>query len=44
MTKRLVWWDLKYADWSKPTDIQETFGSPDLLGEKFQKGNFRYSR
>ncbi|MCU7552880.1 type II toxin-antitoxin system HigB family toxin [Chitinophagaceae bacterium LB-8] len=24
---------LRYADWEKPTDIQETFGSADLLGK-----------
>ena len=24
---------LKYADWSKPTDIQTTFGTADLLGK-----------
>src|SRR4051812_33044700 len=24
---------LKYADWRKPTDMQETFGAADLLGK-----------
>jgi mRNA interferase HigB len=24
---------LKHADWEKPTDIQSTFGSADLLGK-----------
>lgn len=24
---------LKYADWEKPTDMQATFGSADLLGK-----------
>jgi|ERR1700677_1720619 mRNA interferase HigB len=24
---------LRYADWEKPTDIQSTFGSADLLGK-----------
>ena len=24
---------LKYADWEKPTDMQTTFGSADLLGK-----------
>lgn len=25
---------VKYADWNKPTDIQASFGSADLLGKK----------
>lgn len=28
---------IKYADWNKPTDIQNTFGSADLLGKASSK-------
>lgn len=28
---------LKYADWEKPTDIQATFGSADLLGKSCER-------
>jgi hypothetical protein len=33
MTKRLVWWDLKYADWSKPTDIQKLLAVLNFWGK-----------
>ena len=28
---------IKYADWQKPGDIQETFGSADLLGKSCER-------
>jgi mRNA interferase HigB len=28
---------LKYADWNKPMDIQNTFGSADLLGKSSKR-------